>query len=249
MMRILTMAMILVIMLSTFSLAQEAKPTVEPESTYRFFSHNSGIRDGGPIYVETNNHMNSSDKDLIWEPFNTASALIFTVVAIFWLIKIRGKEDALFFQVCMVILLIGSIGGALYHALRSSPWFLMMDVMPIIILFVLSVGWIIARLVKKRWIAWLLAIGGFIGTLALYFLLRVLDLTVFGPSMGYLMIGVYIAVPYTIYVLRTQKKDMIYLIMAVLLFLTAYAARSIDLIVNLPMGTHFLWHSINSPCR
>lgn len=245
-MRILTIAIILVVVISTFSLAEEAKPAAEPEKTHRFFSHGSGIRDGGPIYVETNNYMNSNDKGLIWEPFNAGSALIFAVVAIFWLIKIRGKEEALFFQVCMVVLLIGGLGGTLYHALRSSPWFLMMDVMPILILFVLSVGWIIARLNVKRCLAWLLAIGGFIGTLAFYALLRFLDLTVLGPSMGYLMIGVYILVPYTIYALRTQKESIIYLICAVLLFLTAYIARSIDLIVDIPMGTHFLWHTFGA---
>ena len=203
-----------------------------------------GLRmpDGGPIYVETIKYLNSQDQGLIWEPYNSATALLFALVAVYWLFKIRGQDRVLFFRISMVILLIGSMGGTLYHAFRSSRWFLMMDVMPIMLLIMGSVGWMLSRMLRRSWLAWLLAVAGLGGTIALYLGIRKLGLSPFGFSTGYLMIAVYVLIPYIIYLRRTRWAGVRHLVMATVFFLSAFAFRSLDRGEYLPMGTHFLWH-------
>jgi predicted membrane channel-forming protein YqfA (hemolysin III family) len=242
----LVAALLLVAVAAGIGLAQDAEPASDSGMARRFHSYGFRMPDGGPIYVETLNHMNSQEKGLIWEPYNTATAMLFGVVAVYWLFKIRGREKNLFFKISMPILLIGSLGGTLYHGLRASRWFLLMDVMPIAILLIGSVVYIITRLSGRAWFGWVLAVGGFAATVGLGVFMRRSGLAPFGPSTAYLMLVVYVIIPYTIFLLRTGREAMPYLILAGMLFLMAFAFRSIDLMVDLPMGTHFLWHTFGA---
>ncbi len=110
-MRFLTLAFLLVVLCSISCLALGGSPSFSP-----------GLRmpEVGPIYIETLRYMNSPDQVLIWEPYNTVSAILFAVVAIYWMLKIRRHQNVTFFWISMVFLLIGSIGGTLYKGLRSS---------------------------------------------------------------------------------------------------------------------------------
>lgn len=87
------------------------------------------LPDGGGLYTETNlNH-------LIVEPFNTFTALIFVVIAIYWirrLLKTKNK-GRIFYLTLSIILLFGGIGGTIYHAFRYHKFFLYLDWVPIVL--------------------------------------------------------------------------------------------------------------------
>ena len=84
--------------------------------------------DFGPVYAET---------DLTRfpvEPFNTFSNLIFLLIVIYFVKKIKGnykKYPLITFSLPLIFT--GFIGGTIYHATRSSPLWLRMDYIPIII--------------------------------------------------------------------------------------------------------------------
>ncbi|MEZ4750232.1 MAG: hypothetical protein R3B54_06295 [Bdellovibrionota bacterium] len=91
--------------------------------------------DGGPMYMETDLSR------LVAEPFNGITAAFFLFLAIFWLYRLRGRyREQWLLTTCLLILAVGGIGGAMFHAFRSSRIFFLMDVMPIgVLVIVVSV--------------------------------------------------------------------------------------------------------------
>ena len=84
------------------------------------------LPDGGPLYRETN--LNA----FIAEPWNAGSSVVFILIAFYLIWKTqRIKTLPLLLKIAPVILLIGGIGGTLYHAFRVSSFFLFLDVAPI----------------------------------------------------------------------------------------------------------------------
>jgi len=70
--------------------------------------------DGGPTYTET--HLDR----FIVEPWNAASCLSFILIVAYWVVRLRGQyRQYLFLTACLPVLLMGGIGGTLYHALRT----------------------------------------------------------------------------------------------------------------------------------
>jgi hemolysin III len=107
--------------------------------------------DGGPVYVETD------FARFIVEPWNAASALLFVAIAAWWALRLRGclRRHTLL-AVCLPILLVGGIGGTVYHAFRASPAWLVMDWLPIVILCFTVAVYLWQRLLR-RW-CWVLLI-------------------------------------------------------------------------------------------
>ena len=194
-------------------------------------------QDFGPIYVET---------DLSRfpvEPWNTASNLIFLVIVI-----VMARKTRLNWRVHpllvggLPILLIGFIGGTLFHATRSRSLWLVMDFVPI---FVLSVAaalrlWrsISGNYVRAS-IALLLAA---LGPRALAALLQLPFH--YQISVGYSGLALAILLPAFWESRRRQWSGAPLLIATTVAFIGAVFFRSIDRagVALLPMGTHFLWH-------
>ena len=87
------------------------------------------LRDGGMAYTETDLGR------IIVEPWNFATALPFLFLAIYWMFNIRREIKSHGFLFAMLILLmIGGIGGSVYHGFRWHQAFLMMDWMPIMLI-------------------------------------------------------------------------------------------------------------------
>lgn len=203
------------------------------QSTQEIWQHTF---DGGPVYHETDFNR------FIIEPWNALSSLLFIVPAIFFLIKLRGQYRLYWFLIylCSPLLITGGLGSTLYHAFRTSRFFLFMDFIPIALL-TLSVSiyfWI--KILPKWWYVLII--------IAASFLLRYVGFYLWegqtGINISYFITGLMIFVPALLVLVRTDFMNMKYLISAVFFFGLALFFRYADDWENqiFSMGTHWLWH-------
>lgn len=199
--------------------------------------------DGGPIYVETNlDHF-------IAEPFNAVSAFLFILLVGYWFKKVHGNYNRhTFLAIALPILLIGGVGGTLYHAFRTSEVFLVMDWLPIFLLTIAATAYYLFRVLKK-WRYMLMAVGGIL-------LLELINFEIFeayriysahtATNVSYAVVA--IATVASVYLLLSQTKfqHTRWIGFAVGAFLCALFFRIADPWALLPVGTHFLWHSFGA---
>ncbi len=194
--------------------------------------------DFGPLYAETDMSR------FPVEPWNTASNLIFLALIIYFGIKTKGNGGKHpLIVTSLPILLIGFIGGTVYHATRSSNLWLYLDFMPILILTVVGSCYFLAELLRSR-------IRAILAAFLLLAFLRALrgifeiphNLSI---SIGYGMTALLVIVPALLVARAGGWKNVQLVILAILSFGTALSCRILDSTLGqayLPMGTHFLWH-------
>ncbi|GAB4305123.1 MAG: hypothetical protein Kow0068_26490 [Marinilabiliales bacterium] len=195
-------------------------------------------RDGGPVYAETN-----LDRFIV-EPWNTITALLFLIVAIFWFLKIRKEIKSHRFLFAMNILLtIGGIGGSIYHAFRMSRVFILMDWMPIMfIMFALSFYFFI-RSTGKWWPPIILFLGVMtINGLSFSYFKRNMANMNLAISISYTLMGIAAIVPLIFNLIKTKMYKAGYFFITLISLLIAIISRSMDEYINISIGTHFLWH-------
>ena len=194
--------------------------------------------DFGPIYTET---------DLSRfpvEPWNTYSNIGFLIILIYWSWKTR-----LNFKISPIIvgslplLLIGFIGGTIFHATRSHRVWLIMDFTPIFLIAIAISLHLWRRITGKLLYASLLVaisvtgIPAFLRFLALDKPLRI--------AMGYLGLALTVIIPAG-WLAHRSKFLAIPLLSSFLFLMIALTFRQLDKLALLPMGTHFLWHIFGS---
>lgn len=191
--------------------------------------------DFGPLYRETD------FSGFPVEPWNTASAFIFLFVALYWLRRLRrDPREHRFLARCLPLLLLGFVGGALYHATRSHPLWLLLDVIPIGVLGVAAAAHLWRRLGASPG-QLLLALGLPLGTLGLGAVLC-------GPghlatTLAYIALALPVASPLLALARRCSPRERLLAHGALAAFVTALLMRSVDLFPHVPaMGAHFLWH-------
>lgn len=192
------------------------------------------IQDGGPIYQEP------LVDGLFLEPWNAWSSLLFWL-PVFWLIwrhRKVGSVGPFLLYFCAPLLFVGGLGSALYHGLRSTPFFLYLDVMPILLLC-LGLGWFLWKQLLGLYWAWL----ALLLFLAASVLARLLVSGTPGINLNYFLRGVFMFLPALLCLQRMAWRHSPWLLAAVALFGMALWFRVIDRDFSwLPMGTHFLWH-------
>ncbi len=197
--------------------------------------------DQGPVYRETN-----YDQWIV-EPWNTASAAFFLLIVGYWAWKLRGQyRKRWFLTICVVILLIGAVGGTIYHAFRESKFMMRMDYIPIIVLCMGAAAYFWVRILRN--VAFIFFI------LPPLFVFQYLSYEYapngYRTTFSYAIMGVYILIPLLIYLKRTHWAHARFFLFALGLFATALVSRMIDkwsvAIALLPMGTHFLWHTFGA---
>ncbi|MDC0358027.1 hypothetical protein OAO01_04355 [Oligoflexia bacterium] len=199
--------------------------------------------DRGPIYFETLLYLKGGSQHWLVEPWNGLSAVLFILLALYWAVRLKGHiQQEIFFTYAVVLLFVGGIGGTLYHALRSNVIYLLMDWVPIVLLTMGAVCWFCHKLVKKWWLATVIAVGGFILVLLMCSLLFLISVKQIGVNLAYVLLGVYVLTPIFIFLKRTNFQDAALVYAALLSFLLAVLCRFVDHQAWLPMGTHFLWH-------
>ncbi len=206
--------------------------------TLKFFAQNQLIgerwHDGGGVYAE------SDFSRLIVEPWNCATAFMFLAIVGYWVWRLKGKLRRMpYMAFALIMLTIGGIGGGLYHGFRSSPIFLVMDFLPIVILVFSAGVFFLNRLYAKPLMTW--------GIIALLFGAQGFIWHWIGPSQltvnaGYAFMAAVVVVPSALWAKRTDFYAISNLLWAVVSFGIALIFRILDKYYLLPMGTHFLWH-------
>lgn len=198
------------------------------------------IADHGPLYVETD------FSRVIREPCNAITAFLFVILALFWLYRLRGRfRQHPFTTFCLPILLVGGVGGTLFHALRIHPIFFYMDVIPILILVLLGAGYLWIRLRPR-----------FVHLLAMLLLLVLMQLpfalsreTHYAIVAHYLTLATLILVPVTLTLVKTRFRHVQLIKLTLVCFGWAILFRFLDPLTApiLPgLGTHWLWHTFGA---
>lgn len=199
------------------------------------FNAGHNLPDGGLWYTETN------PANMIVEPFNAASAMVFIGIALWWLFQLKGQfSERAFLYSCAVILLIGAVGGSIYHAFRYSAIFIYMDWVPILILCLMASTYFIFRLTRNL-----------MASLLIIFLIMLIQVAIWNYGNGnghynintnYALMAATILVPVFLFLRKTRYENAYLVIGAFAAFLCALICRIVDYEHWLSMGTHFLWH-------
>lgn len=194
--------------------------------------------DFGPIYTETNM------LQFPVEPWNTYSNIIFLLIFLYWLKKIHGGYNKhLLFSIGLPLLLIGFVGGTVFHATRMHPVWLYMDFMPILILLTLTAFHLWYLLTSKLSASIALTFASF----GLNFVMRkfVFLPLVWKISLGYSLSAILVLLPAFILSYKHKWNGVGCLLFTIMYFFSAVLFRQIDKGLGaevFPMGTHFLWH-------
>jgi len=202
--------------------------------------YHTELPDGGPFYMETD-----LSRELIIEPWNAASSLLFLIPAFYWMWKIRKqrKQYAVLLW-ASIFLVIGGLGSTLFHGLRASPYLLLMDWVPmqILMLIIMFLCWI--KIMPKAWQGVAVVLGGLVGQGLFYFYATgVAEHT--RINIGYAITGLTLFVPLIFILVKTRWVRGRDLLIGGILLCLALFFREVDARENftpLPMGTHFLWH-------
>ena len=193
--------------------------------------------DGGPVYKET---------DLSRfpvEPFNTFSNLVFLMIILYFAFKVyKAPSKHHFLALSIPVLFLGFIGGTVYHATRSSPVWLYLDWVPIVLLCMAASIYFIFRMNKSL----VYKIGIII--LVAFISIGVRRLAIPGLSkdtIGYLATAAALLLPMAWYIISTKARHATFIAAALASFVLAIFFRMLDRFVEadmLFMGTHWLWH-------
>jgi hemolysin III len=198
--------------------------------------------DQGPIYLET------IMGRFPVEPWNTVSNALFLAIIVYWVWRVKNDVRAHRFIVgALPVLIIGWVGGTVYHATRSHNVWLFMDFVPIALL-VMAVSMYFWR---RQGVSWLwvppLVFGPFIMVMTGMSVLDMPD--ALRPIAGYPILAISILLPVVRYLMRRGWADWPLVVGALAAFVIAVSFRTIDgqaLTEALPMGTHWLWHSFGA---
>ena len=198
--------------------------------------------DQGPIYLET------IMGRFPVEPWNTASNLFFLAIILYWGWRLKGEIRAhRFIAGAIPVLIIGWVGGTVYHATRSHNLWLLMDFVPIALLAAAVSMYFWHRQGVNWWWALLLILGPYVFVMAGMSFLGLPD--AMRPFAGYSVWAISISLPVARYLKRSDWVDWWLVAAAATSFPIALAFRTSDgrvLVETLPIGTHFLWHSFGA---
>jgi hypothetical protein len=217
------------------------------------------LPDHGPRYKETPPDPYAPSAPFVAEPFNavTASFFIFIALAWGWRVWRAGVAKHLFVASSLPILLVGGIGGTLYHAFRTRTIYFLLDVFPISLLGLAGSIYLLIRVGRHAGAMRLLLCGG--GAVAFYLLWNIAlfqaippqviqDLPTLRVNLSYASLAIILLIPLGFVLVRTRFRHASLIAAALLSFGIAWFCRLVDGtgLVDLPMGTHWLWHSFGA---
>ncbi|TAE14717.1 MAG: hypothetical protein EAZ95_09610 [Bacteroidetes bacterium] len=195
------------------------------------------LSDGAGFYAET------QARAFIKEPWNAVSSLAFLLPVFYWLYKLRGKyHEHIALVACMPFLFVGGLGSTLFHAFRTSRFFLALDVLPILLVFV-GITIYFWYKVLPTWQHLFLVVGAYLGA-------TVFVMNFFEPplniNLNYFLRGVMAFLPILLILKRVEYKGVHLLWSIVFWFVLALVFRTLDkntfVVGFMYMGSHWLWH-------
>ena len=196
------------------------------------------VGDFGPIYAETNPGI------FPVEPWNTVSTLIFLFLVLLYGKKTRADFKSFpFTVVSLPVLLVGFVGGAVYHATRSHWIWLVLDFGPIFLLVLFAMFYFWKLLTGSRLWAGVVVISLF--AMAAFVRSQIEGSLTFKISVGYTLMALNVLLPICLYAAKRRWQGGGLLLVAVSSFSFALIFRYFDHTLSqsvFPMGTHFLWH-------
>lgn len=204
------------------------------------------INDFGPLYTETD--LNSFPV----EPFNSFSNLFFLAVVIYWCLQLKNVDMPPRFRKYLIfslpVLFIGFVGGTVYHATRSHDIWLLLDFLPILIL-VLITSYFCWRRLKMSLPVIAVCLVGLIALPRLYVYSFAKNAEV-NISFSYFILSLAVTLPIFIYEFKNGKKTLkpfLWALGTVMVALCFRIADSSDFVTAfVPIGTHWLWHSLGA---
>ncbi len=178
----------------------------------------------------------------LWaEPLNAITNIAFFIAAFFAWRLTRAHRDWSVWLLILLMVCIGT-GSALFHTF-ATPWAQMMDVIPIL-LFQMAFLWLYSLRVIKM--AAVKAAGLFVLFLGMSILFDKMPSAFLNGSAGYIPALLFIT-GFGIWHWRHAAQEKFILLLAAGLFVVSLTFRSVDMAAcdTWPMGTHFLWHSLN----
>jgi hypothetical protein len=177
----------------------------------------------------------------IREPFNAVTALVFVLIVVVWLIRLRGRyTQHPFILTCLPILLVGGIGGTIYHAFRQSYAMFLMDVIPIGLLVVMGSIYLWIRLRPRWWhIVIVVALCMIFPSLFVFHVETHVAIII-----HYAVLALLILVPVAIVLQRSRFRHAHLVWLTLVCFGFGLLFRFLDPMSRpvLPMGSHWLWH-------
>ena len=208
------------------------------------------MADWGPRYTETPIDPYGPEAPPVAEPWNAVTASFFILIVVYWAWRLRGRyRDYPFLCCCLPVLLAGGIGGTLYHALRTSPVYFLLDVIPIMALGLAGSVYVAIRLSRRWWWAYT------IGAILLYFGFRGIMFqyiprgnSQWAINLSYASLALLVLTPIAILLVRTRFRYVRWVVAGLISFVIAWFFRLVDreIGIYLPMGSHWLWHTFGA---
>ena len=192
--------------------------------------------DGGPIYCETD-----MGRAFV-EPWSTVSEAGFLIVIIYWALRLRGRyRDHPFLAFALPVCFVGVVGGILYHGLRAHRIFFLMDIWPMLVLFVATVWYLFFRVSGRIWAATAYTVGFYFASEAIF---RLVDDRITAIAISYAFAGLAMALPVLIEIQRNRGRGLGLVSLAGCAVAIGTVAHALDddLCDVLPMGTLWIWH-------
>jgi hemolysin III len=181
---------------------------------------------------------------VVAEPFNALSALLFVGMVAWWYRRIGAqRQEYQFLFWCLPVLLIGGIGGTVYHAFRSHAIWLYMDFLPIVILCLAASIYFWRYALPNRKALYAVVVAVVLITLLSRVLIHRLEVPLrWMINIGYVQMALFIVIPVVWVLALSRWVNSRWVALSLGSFALAVLFRSVDRFHWLPMGTHFLWH-------
>lgn len=209
------------------------------------------VTDNGPNYHEFHPEW------FIKEPWNAFSSLFFLVPVLYWVWKLRGQyKEHLIISALLPLLFLNGIGSTLYHAFRTSNFWLFIDAAPAGVMMLILGSYFWTR-ITGSWKKGILVIPIAIGILFAFFGLARSGLIEInrdaGANFAYTLNGLsFIGIPAFLILYRTRLYKWHLIALTALFLIGAVIFRSLDYPHDnpfpelMPQGTHFLWHVVSA---
>jgi hypothetical protein len=142
----------------------------------------------------------------------------------------------------MPLLFLGGLGSTLFHAFRNSHFLLLLDVLPILLLFIAITIYFWIKVLPNKW--YLIAL------LVVYGVVSFLIMSFFAPpisiNINYFWRGVGFFLPALLLLKSIHYKGTFTILATLFWFVLALVFRSLDrepfVLQFMAMGSHWLWH-------